>query len=80
MEAPIRCDCPTYLALLPLSVKQRWIDVEQSAFDQMKAAISIDVLLLYPDFTQPFEIQTDASNAQLGWGISQMGRPVAFYC
>ena len=77
MEAPIRFDCPTYNALLP-SVKWRWTDVEQKAFDQIKAAISKDVLLLYPNFTQPFEIHTNASKAQLSLVISQMGRPVAF--
>ena len=56
----------------------RWTDVEQKAFDLIKAAISKDVLLSYPDFSQPFEIHTDASKAQLGSVISQCGKPIAF--
>jgi hypothetical protein len=71
--------------LAPLTVlcspatKWRWIDVEQKAFDLIKAAISNDVLLSYPDFSAPFEIHTDASKNQLGSVISQGGKPVAFY-
>ncbi len=49
------------------------------AFDLVKAAISKDVLLSYHDFSQPFEIHTDASMAQLGLVISQSGKPIAFY-
>ena len=45
-----------YLRHLP---HWRWTDVEQKAFDLVKAAISKDVILLYPDFSQPFEIHTD---------------------
>ena len=52
---------------------------EQKAFDLIKAAISRNVQLLYPNFSQPFEIYTDASKVQLGSVISQRGRPVAFY-
>ncbi len=48
------------------------------AFDLVKAAISKDVLLSYPDSSQPTEIQTDASKAQLDLAISQRGKPS--YC
>ncbi len=44
------------------------------AFDLVKAAI-LNVVLL----SQPFEIHTDASKAQLGSVISQHGKPIAFY-
>ncbi len=75
--------CNDLLALLTtlcsLAVKWQWTDVEQKAFDLIKAAISKDVLLLYPDFSRPFDINTDASKVLLGSVISQSGRPVAFY-
>ena len=54
-------------ALCSSTVKWRWTDVEQKAFDLVKTAISKDVLLLYPDFHAPFDIYTtDASKYQLG--------------
>ena len=44
-----------------------------------KKVVSRETLLSYPDFNEPFEIQTDASKLQLGAVISQKGKPVAFY-
>jgi hypothetical protein len=38
-----------------------------------------ETLLTFPDFSQEFEIHTDASKLQLGACISQNGKPVAFY-
>jgi hypothetical protein len=45
----------------------------------MKKILSRETLLVYPDFSQPFEIHTDASHTQLGAVISQKGRPITFY-
>ena len=36
-------------------------------------------MLAYPNFNQPFEIYTDASNKQLGSVITQNNHPIAFY-
>jgi hypothetical protein len=58
-------------ALCSPTVKWRWTDIEQKAFEAVKAAITKDILLSYPDFSKPFEIHTDASKAQLGSVISQ---------
>jgi RNase H-like domain found in reverse transcriptase len=38
-----------------------------------------ETILTFPDFSQEFEIHTDASNLQLGACISQNGKQVAFY-
>src|SRR5688572_31510806 len=35
--------------------------------------------LAYPNFTEVFDIHTDASLTQLGACISQNGKPIAFY-
>ncbi len=59
--------------------KFEWGEAQQAAFDQMKKIISREVLLVYPNFSQPFEIHTDASHMQLGVVILQNGRPIAFY-
>ncbi len=43
-----------------------WELIYQQAFDNVKAAITNEVVLAYLDFTKPFEIYTDASMMQLG--------------
>eukprot|EP00957_Ditylum_brightwellii_P099325 7565748-Ditylum_brightwellii.AAC.1 len=53
--------------------------VEQKAFDWTKKVVSQEMLLVYPDFNQPFEMHTDATDTQLEMVISQQGMPVAFY-
>ena len=45
----------------------------------IKATIAQDVVLAYPDYSQPFEIYTDASATQLGAVITQNNRPLAFF-
>lgn len=59
--------------------KWEWTETQQQAFENIKQIISKETLLTYPDFTQPFEIHTDASHTQLGAVISQNNRPIAFY-
>ena len=61
------------------TVKWQWGDEERDAFNTMKRIIAKEVLLAYPDFSEPFEIHTDASHTQLGAVISQKGKPIAFY-
>ena len=41
--------------------------------------LSRDVLLVYPDFSKPFVVHTDASDYQPGTVISQNGKPIVFY-
>ena len=55
-----------------------WTTECQQAFDQMKGLVSLDALLAFPDHTQPFDVETDASEYQLGSVIKQHFRPVAY--
>jgi hypothetical protein len=48
------------------------------AFDNVKATITKEVVLAYPDFSKVFEIYTDASTTQLGAVITQDNRPITF--
>jgi hypothetical protein len=41
--------------------------------------IASDTLLAYPDHNQPFAIDTDVSDYQMGAVIRQNGRPVAYW-
>ena len=59
--------------------KFAWLDIHQKAFDNMKKVVSREVTMAYPDFTQPFNIYTDASSRQLGAVITQNNCPIAFY-
>ena len=56
-----------------------WTSECQQAFDQMKALVSSDTLLAFLDHTQPFDLETDASDYQLGSIIKQNGHPIAYY-
>ena len=55
-----------------------WNECHQKAFDRIKATIDQGVVLAYPDFSQPFEVFTDASATQLGAVITLNNRPLAF--
>ena len=54
-----------------------WDEIHQQAFDLVKTTIARDVVLAYPDYSEKFEIYTDASNSQIGSVITQKNRPLA---
>ena len=56
-----------------------WNSIHQMAFDDMKALMTKDILLSYPDHNLPFNIYTDASDYQLGAVIFQKNTHVAYY-
>ena len=57
----------------------RWGEAQQKAFQEMRALMATDAILVYPDHNKPFQIETDASDYQLGSVIKQNNRPVAYY-
>jgi hypothetical protein len=75
-------ECRETKAIKKNGTKQKpwsWESIHQQAFDNVKATITKEVVLAYPDFTQPFEIYTDASTMHLGAVITQGNRPIAFF-
>ncbi len=57
----------------------RWESIHQQTIDNVKATITKEVVLTYPDFMKPFEIYTDASTMQLGAVITQGNSPIVFF-
>jgi hypothetical protein len=58
---------------------QSWSTSQLKVFNAIKSMIAHNVLLTYPDPNEPFNIETDASEYQLGAIIKQHGVPVAFF-
>ena len=56
-----------------------WDEVHQIAFENVKATIAKDVVLAYPDYSQEFEIYTDALSKQLDAVITQGNKPITFF-
>ncbi|KAL4153828.1 hypothetical protein QTP88_001661 [Uroleucon formosanum] len=58
-------------SLLKKDVPFYWSDICQEAFDKLKAILTKEPLLKYPDFEQPFNLTCDASNFVIGCILSQ---------
>ena len=56
-----------------------WGDKEQKAFKDIKANMSRETVLAFPDFAKDFHVYTDSSDYQLGAVIMEDDRPLAFY-
>ena len=56
-----------------------WTTVQQKVFEQMKAILSTDALLAYPNPDIPYNVETDASDYQLGRVIKQENCPVTYF-
>jgi hypothetical protein len=57
----------------------KWTPECESSFNAIKALLSRDAFLRYPDHNKPFHVYTDASDYQLGSVIMQDGKPVAHF-
>eukprot|EP00978_Attheya_sp_CCMP212_P012382 scaffold30799_cov50-Attheya_sp.AAC.5 len=57
----------------------QWTEIHTAAFNAMKALMAKDCLLSYPDPNIPYDIETDASDYQIGSVIKQNGWPVAYF-
>ena len=55
-----------------------WTSVHDGAFTSLKNALVTAPVLALPDFSRPFQIQTDASDMGVGAVLLQDGHPLAF--
>jgi hypothetical protein len=59
-------------------VPWHWDEVHQKDFKHVKATITKEVVLAYPDYSKVFEIYTDVSSKQLGVVITHDDRPMCY--
>lgn len=57
----------------------RWDENTHRAFEQLKTAITSALVLVLPNFSQEFILETDASGTGVGAVLSQGGHPIAFF-
>ena len=57
----------------------RWTDEAESAFQLIKDRLTSTPILGLLDFSQPFELHTDASRVGIGAVLSQNNIPMAFF-
>ncbi|MCH84440.1 hypothetical protein A2U01_0005272, partial [Trifolium medium] len=57
----------------------QWSNSAAVSFDALKQAVTSAPVLALPNFSQPFVLETDASNIGLGAVLSQQGHPIAYF-
>lgn len=55
-----------------------WTLAHQEAFDALKSALVSAPVLALPDFSKPFQLQTDTCDSSVGAILLQDGHPLAF--
>lgn len=64
--------------LLKKTKAWEWSEQCQRAFDDLKQAMMEEPVLVLPDYSQPFEVHTDASDFAIGGVLMQGKHPLAF--
>lgn len=64
--------------LLEKGVVFAWTSTTKQAFQALKKALTSAPMLAFPNFSQPFVVETDASNKGIGAVLQQARHPIAF--
>ena len=57
----------------------KWGEEALQAFEELKKVMTTSPVLVLPDFTQPFEIECDASGRGVGVVLMQKKKPIAYF-
>lgn len=57
----------------------QWTGLQTQAFNRLKHSLTSAPVLALPNFSLPFQLETDASGTGLGAVLMQQGRPLAFF-
>lgn len=57
----------------------QWNSEVSNAFVQLKTVVTSAPILILPDFTQPFTLETDTSGSGIGAVLSQNRHPIAYF-
>lgn len=57
----------------------KWGEEAQEGFENLKKTMTTLSVLVMPDFTQPFELETDASRTKIGAVFMQKKRPIDYF-
>ncbi|GFX40404.1 retrovirus-related Pol polyprotein from transposon 17.6 [Trichonephila clavipes] len=70
--------CEPLYRLKKKGAKFNWSTEEQDSFDKIKRALTEAPVLQLPNFTEQFNLFTDASGVEIGAVLNQNHRPIAF--
>ncbi|XP_038973404.1 uncharacterized protein LOC103699041 [Phoenix dactylifera] len=59
--------------------KFHWSEEAETAFNQLKQALTTPPTLCLPDFSQTFVVECDASGAGIGAVLTQHNKPIAYF-
>ncbi|GFS49658.1 retrovirus-related Pol polyprotein from transposon 17.6 [Trichonephila clavipes] len=66
------------ILLNEIAAKFNWSKETQDSFDKIKRALTEEPVLQLPNFTEQFNLFTDASGVGIGAVLNQNHRPIAF--
>jgi len=69
----------TLTEIMKKSVRFKWNDKQDKAFNLLKDKISSTHVLALPDFTKAFRVECDASGIGIGAVLMQDKRPIAYF-
>jgi predicted permease len=59
--------------------KFTWNESAEATFTNLKKTMTITPVLILPDLSKPFSLETDASSVAIGAVLSQDSHPLAFF-